>query len=171
MISQFEGKLKTVPAAEYDLARLTRNADVLAKMYSYLLERQQQAAVSKASTISRNRVLDAAQTPYREDSPALMLRLVLGALMGLLVGTIVVVLRWALSPNLQSDRQLAHLLGDLPMLAAIPRNVAPAREGSDAPDVAFVTSSGFAEAFRHLRTNLYGTGPQRPRGRARHLPV
>jgi tyrosine-protein kinase Etk/Wzc len=152
MIGQFEAKLKTVPAAELELAQLTRAADVLAKMYSFLLERQQLAAVTKVSTISRSRVLDAPPTPHREDSPALLLRLVLGTLMGLVLGVLVVVARWALSGKLQSEGQARHTVGELPVLATIP--------GARTATGTFAPSPAFTEAFRHLRTRLYGDGPE-----------
>ncbi|MEA2699033.1 MAG: tyrosine-protein kinase Etk/Wzc [Myxococcales bacterium] len=149
MIGQFEGKLKTVPAAELALAQLTRSAEVLGKMYSFLIERQQQATVTKASTISRSRILDTPETPYREDAPVLTLRLVLGALMGLLLGVVVVVLRWALSGQFQSDKQVRRALGQIPLWAAIPHDDLRKRKGA---------SPAFAEAFRHLRTSLYCDG-------------
>ena len=155
MIAQFEGKLKTVPAAELDLAQLTRSAEVLAKMYSFLIERQQQATVAKASTISRSRVLDTPEVPYREDSPALALRLVLGALMGLCAGLVVVVLRWMLSGKLQSDRQVRRTLGPRPLWAAIPHDDLRAKK-----TFPWGTPSGFAEAFRHLRTSIYCDGAE-----------
>jgi tyrosine-protein kinase Etk/Wzc len=170
MIAEFEAKLKTVPAAELELAQLTRGAEVLGKMYSFLLERQQQAAVTKLSTISRSRVLDAPQTPYREDSPRLGIRLVLGAFMGLLLGVVVVLLRWTLSTRLQSHAQVGRLTGDLPLLATIPHDDHRARLAARAalaggrkpalggPRAVFGGSPVFAEAFRHLRTRIYCDG-------------
>ncbi len=157
MIAQFERKLRTVPGAELDLAQLTRSAEVLNKMYSFLLERQQQVAVTKASTMSRNRVLDAALIPYREDSPVLAIRLIAATLLGLLAGALVVLVRRLLAPTFQSERELVRRLADQPsdraasILAVVPqsREVAPA---------AFAPHTAFAEAFRHLRTNLYLAG-------------
>lgn len=160
MIEQLEGKLKSVPTAELELARLTRNAEVLAKMYSFLLERQQQAAVSKAATMSRNRILDSPEMPLREDSPALMLRLVLATLVGLFIGIVVVLVRWTSSPAIESDKQLARVTGDLPTLAAIPRDGARWQSArAIAGPSALVAAPEFAEAFRHLRASLYGKGP------------
>ncbi len=161
MIAQFERKLRTVPSAELDLTQLTRSAEVLSKMYSFLLERQQQAAVTKASTMSRNRILDAALIPYREDSPVLGIRLVAAALLGLLAGALVVLLRRVLAPTFQSERELVRRLADqlggrrASVLAVVPetRGIATA---ASAP------STAFAEAFRHLRTNLYLACPGQP---------
>jgi Mrp family chromosome partitioning ATPase len=91
-------------------------------------------------------------TPYREDAPALLLRLVLGTIMGLLLGVVLVVARWALSDKLQSEAHVRRALGDIPLLAAIPQARA-AVTGSPA------VCEGFREAFRHLRTRIYCDGP------------
>ena len=147
-IAQFEDKLKTVPAAQLELTRLTRDAEALRKVHAVLLERRQQAAVTKASTISRSRVLDPPATPLRERSPALLFRLTLGALLGLLLGGVVVIGRWALSPRIQSETQALRALGELRVLAAIPEQQVPAGK---APH----TAPAVAEAFRHLRTSIY----------------
>jgi uncharacterized protein involved in exopolysaccharide biosynthesis len=37
---------------------MTRESEVYNRIYSFLLERQQQAGIVKASTVSKNRVLD-----------------------------------------------------------------------------------------------------------------
>ena len=169
MIAQFEDKLKTVPHAELDLAQLTRDTDVLSKTYAFLLERQQQAALTKASTIPRNRVLDPALVPYREDSPAGGMRIIVGTLLGLLLGMLFVIGRRVLAPTFQTDREMRRGLGELPVFAAIPLGGGvggvrrhfkgiPGIGAKPAPSVNSLASdprSGFSEAFRHLRTNIY----------------
>ena len=175
MIGRFEDRLKTVPRAELELARLTRDSEVLSKMYAFLLQRQQQAAVTKSSTISQNRILDVPPVPYREDSPVLVLRVVAGGLLGLLLGMVVVILLWLLGPTLQSEAELMRMVRELeadipaalPVLARIPLDRSGARRrarqrarvsargfGSSA----LAPSPAFAEAFRTLRTGLYYAG-------------
>ena len=151
VIARFEDKLKTVPAAQQELARLSREAEVLGKVYAFLLERQQQAAVTKASTISRSRVLDAPETPHREEAPALLLRVVLAGLLGLSLGVVAVIARWVLSRNIQSEHQARRALGERRIMAAIPQQPPGAGALQPAP--------ALAEAFRHLRTGLYQDGP------------
>jgi len=164
MISQFEGKLKTVPHAEQQLAQLTRNADVLSKMYSLLLERQQQIAVVKASTISKNRILDGAEIPYRENAPVFPVRLALSLVFGLLLSVTLVFLRRMGAKTYQTEKELREQLGTLPVYGIIPRRTdRPRSRGEEAtsPLDAMLADlhSPFAEAFRHLRTNIYYAGP------------
>ncbi|HET7539017.1 MAG TPA: GNVR domain-containing protein [Polyangiaceae bacterium] len=163
IIGQFEEKLKTVPGAELGLAQLNRESEVYSKTYSYLLERQQQAAIIKASQLSKNRVLDLPQVPSREYSPKLLLRLLLG-FAGLLLGIAWVVVRGLFSSTLQSEADVQRAVGSHPLIGSIPRQ----RESNgfgvtpkwfhvfDRP--AADVGSRFLEAFRALRTNLYRWG-------------
>ena len=163
IIAQFEEKLKTVPGAELGLAQLSRESEVYSKTYSYLLERQQQAAIIKASQLSKNRVLDLPQVPKREDSPKLFLRLLLG-FAGLLLGIAWVIVRGLFGGTLQTQADAQRTLGSQPILGCIPRQ----RESDGfgvAPEwfrvfelPAADVGSGFLEAFRALRTNLYRWG-------------
>jgi tyrosine-protein kinase Etk/Wzc len=162
VIAQFEDKLKTVPGAELGLLQLSRESEVYSRMYSYLLERQQQAAIVKASTVSKNRVLDAPEVPYREHAPNLPLRL-LAALFGFVIGTAWVVLRRLLASTLQSDGEVRAAAGGLPILASIPgaASVQRKRGRSQLEGLAADPTGAFAEAFRTLRTNLYLTRARR----------
>jgi tyrosine-protein kinase Etk/Wzc len=163
IIGGFENKLKTVPRAELELAQLGRHAEVMSKIYSYLLERQQQAAIVKAATISDNRILDLPKLPTREDSPTLGKRLLAGALFGLLLGTVFVFGRRRFAPTFQSVVDVQRKLDGLPSFSVVPRRPKLRRRNNASPDlqppvfdaISEDPGSGFAEAFRLLRANLY----------------
>jgi tyrosine-protein kinase Etk/Wzc len=160
IIQQYEDKLRTVPEAELGLAQLTRESQVYGALYSNLLMRQQQTAIVKASTVSRNRVLDPARVGYREESPRLPLRLLSGVL-GLVLGAGIVVLGRVLSNSFASEAEVQNTLSPLPVLASVPkRRQRWARRPRRARDVPFDLLGGdvnfeFVEAFRALRTRLY----------------
>jgi uncharacterized protein involved in exopolysaccharide biosynthesis/Mrp family chromosome partitioning ATPase len=162
IIQQYEDKLRTVPEAELGLAQLTRESQVYGALYSNLLMRQQQTAIVKASTVSRNRVLDPARVGYREESPRLPLRLLSGVL-GLVLGAGLVVLGRVLSNSFASEAEVQLSLSPLPVLASVPkRRQRWARRPRRARDVPFDLLGGdvnfeFVEAFRALRTRLYQT--------------
>jgi len=161
MIGKFEDKLKTVPHAEQALVQLTRHTEVLSKIYSFLLERQQQVAVVKAATVSKNHILDVPEVPYREDSPALGIRLVAGLLIGLLIGVALVISRRLLAMTFQTEKELRRELGEIPLYGAVPeRKSLPVSADGPLPFDVFATDphSAFAEAFRYLRANLYYSG-------------
>lgn len=159
IIGQFEQKLKTVPGAELGLEKIARESDVYSKLYSYLLERQQQAAISKASTVSKNRILDVPLPIYREDTPKLGFRLA-SALLGLLLGAAYVLARHMMSTSLESESDVRRSLAGYPISASIPqRKTVPTHDAEEEPrpfDVlAGDPSSLYAEAYRMLRANLY----------------
>jgi tyrosine-protein kinase Etk/Wzc len=161
LIARFEDKMKTVPGAELDLARLTRNADVLGKMYTFLLERQQQAAVAKGSTMSRNHVLDTPRIPRRADSPSLFLRALLGGALGLFLGIALALVKRGFGNTFESERDLRARLGAIPLLGLVPKRRKAKRPDDDEAlaavfdVVAPVADPSFGEAFRHLRATLY----------------
>lgn len=157
VIAELEEKLKTVPGAELGLAQIGRESEVYSKMFSYLLERQQQTAIIKASTISKNRILDTPRVPSYEDSPLMGMRLASG-LIGLLLGAFLVIVRTLASPALRSDSEV-RTLSHVPVFASIPNQVRTAKGRRQGPifDVLAggIENFAFAEAFRTLRTNLY----------------
>jgi Mrp family chromosome partitioning ATPase len=163
VIGGFEARLKSVPGAELRLIQLSREQEVYNRTYSYLLERQQQTAIIKASTLSKNRVLDAPQVAYREDSPKLLLRLA-SAPLGLLLGIALVLLRSLMSSTFQSEVDVRSFVEGLPVFASLP--LRPRRRGErrgvQGPGSFDVlgsdTASSFTEAFRTLRANLYRAG-------------
>jgi len=159
IIKQFEAKLNTLPGAQIGLAQLSRESDVYDRMYTFLLERQQQTAIIRASTLSKNRVLDAPEVSFREDSPKLLLRLA-SLPLGLLLGVFLVLVRSFLSSNLQGEHEVKSILGGAPVFASVPyskrvqvRAVEPPREPLDVLNGDL--RSSLSEAFRMLRTNLY----------------
>jgi tyrosine-protein kinase Etk/Wzc len=154
LIAQFEAKLKTVPGAELGLAQLGRESEVYSRVYSYMLERQQQAAITKASTVSKNRVLDNPKVPYREDSPRLSLRLAVGPL-ALLFGAFLVILQRFLSAAFHSENEIRRAVAGFPIFSALPKRSAPSRAAVD--PIGLDLSSPYAEGLRTLRTNLYHT--------------
>ena len=143
IVAQYDQKLKTVPGAQLGLAQLTRESEVYSAMYSFLLKRQQETALIKASTVSKSRVLDPAQVPYREEPLRLIVALA-SAPFGLVFGTIVVFLRSALSSRLQHGVDVLKHVGPVPIFATVPRAVQRGHRRS--PES--------LEAFRTLRANI-----------------
>jgi len=166
MINQYEQKLKTVPRAEQDLAQFSRNQEVYSNMYSFLLQRQQQIAVTKASTVSKNRILDRAFIPYQESEPRLMVREFAAFLMALLLASLGVLLWEHWTDKFHSEMDLRRAIGDVPVYGAVP-TMSACKRGGVAAIAKAVTSfaprsrSAFAESFRLLRTSLYYTGQEK----------
>ncbi len=164
VIGQSNEKLKGVPATELELAQRVRDAEVFSKMYSYLLERKQQASIVKAATISDNRILDLPKVRYHESSPRLGVRLMLGALFGLLVGALSALFRQRAASTFQSLREVQRRFPETPIFSILPKRPKPAsgevtlRRAVTIETLAGRSGSAFREAFRLLRANVYRAG-------------
>lgn len=157
IIGQFEQRLRTVPGAELGLTQLARESEVYSELYSYLLKQQQQAAIIKASTVSKNRILDVPQASFREDSPRLLLRLA-SLPLGLLVGALCAVLAGMWSSTFQSEADVrrhlsAPVVGRLPTRRGRRRRKAENPGTFDFPDES--RDPEWLEACRTLRANVY----------------
>jgi tyrosine-protein kinase Etk/Wzc len=163
VIGSYEKKLKTVPSAELELAQLTRESEVYETMYTFLLKRQQQAAITKASTISRNRVLDKAEMPFQESNPQLGVRMAAGPV-GLVLGMIVALISSIFARTFRSSSDIYEVLRGSPVFATLPQALPSKRRLPAAKQRTLETlrqqvSFAFLEAFRTLRTNLYLLAP------------
>jgi len=166
IIGQFQDKLKTVPGAELILAQLSRESEVYSKTYSYLLERQQEAAIIKASTLSKNRILDAPIMPLTEGSPSIALRF-LSLPVGFVLAIGVVLAQTLLAGTIQSVNDVQRMNSNSPILAMVPRRSKKeekqSKNGKGAAnwlDISlFPSQSLYAEAFRTARARLYAWNP------------
>jgi len=86
-LQEYEARMRTLPAAERDLARLMRLSKVNADIYMFLLQKHEEARIAKASTISNINVVDPAITPDKPVKPQKRKNLLLGLLVGLMFGT------------------------------------------------------------------------------------
>jgi tyrosine-protein kinase Etk/Wzc len=79
--------LAKLPGQEVDLARLTLDRDVNARIYTSLLERREEVRISEAKQIPNTRVIDRAMVPQSPIKPRKKLNLLLGTVVGLLLGS------------------------------------------------------------------------------------
>jgi tyrosine-protein kinase Etk/Wzc len=153
LIARFEKRLRKLPEAELKVVALTRSSKVLGKLYMFLLQKQQEAAISKMGTVSNNRILDQAETTARPVSPRARTRLTLGLVFGLFLGVSWVLGRALFTPGFRSEEELRRAYPALDWYALLPhfhrrRKRAAAFAPAD-------SRSDFGEAIRTLRGNLY----------------
>lgn len=158
VIEEQEARLGAVPGVELGLAQAGRDSEVYKELYSYLLEQQQRTALIRASTSSKNRILDEPDVPRVEQEPKLVVRMASGFI-GFLIGALFVLIRTLTSPALRSDSEV-RALTRLPIFAMIPHKQRAGRARGVDRSLFDVPSGGldtfaYAEAFRALRTNLY----------------
>jgi len=153
----YEADLRRIPAAERDLARYTRLAKVTGDIYTFLLQKHEEARIAKASTISNINIIDTAITPDGPIKPEKTKYLSIGMLLGIMVGIGLAFFVDYLDDTVKNEHEAKNVLG-FPHLATIPHI------GNDDGNEEEINLSTFthsdqrsiaAEAFRSLRTAVH----------------
>jgi tyrosine-protein kinase Etk/Wzc len=161
-LSLYEKRMRTLPEAERDLARLTRVSSVNAGIYTFLLQKHEEARIAKASTISNIDIVDQAIAPTHPVKPKKAQNLLLGLLFGCMLGIGLVFFQEYLDDTIKDAEEAKRVMG-LPLLGVIPHiNGRDPKQNVIVPnEKPLVTQSepksAVAESFRSLRTNLHFT--------------
>ena len=153
LIAGFNAKLGQLPAAELKIVALARSSEVLGKLYMFLLQKQQQAALSKAGAVTSDRVLDHPETNAMPIQPKPRLVLTMGLFLGLFAGISYVIAQILLAPGYRSEDELRSAYPDLDWYGLLPhfrkqRGQSPCFTPQDA-------RADYGEAIRTLRSNMY----------------
>jgi len=157
-----ETKLSALPKAEQELARLTRLATVNASIYTFLLEKNQEARIAQAVTVSNINIVDPAIKPDRPVKPRKARNQLLGLIVGAMLGVGLAFFRDYLDDTIKDDDSAKRLLG-LAILSTIPyidsrKNTLPDPVKNKEQRVLIShldPRSPAAEAFRSLRTSIH----------------
>ena len=147
-IDDVEKELKGIPSTEYEMANLRRQLDISDQIYTFLLEKKSEAAISQASTISDKTVLDEARLS-RKVSPILSTIYALGGISGLIVSVIIVYILSLVDHKIKSMDQLKQSIPQIPILGMVTRFV-----GKNNIAITETSKSIIAESFQSLRLNL-----------------
>ncbi len=149
-IDEQERRLKDLPTDEKIYSRLERNFQVNQEIYSYLLKKRSETAILKASTVSKNRIVDPALLPASPTKPNRMRITALGTILGLMLGILYAVIRELMDDTIKNEEDIRRV-STLPILGQIP-HIDFVEEHKivvlDKP------KSITTEAFRTLRANL-----------------
>jgi capsular exopolysaccharide synthesis family protein len=140
--------LLKLPEKERELADLTRKYEVNEKTYQFLLEKQAEMSINKASTVSSNRVLDRAVVEKEPVKPNSTMVLGASALLGFIAAMLLALLRDFMDNKIKTRDDLAHMT-KIPFYGVIP-HVKSAEKMFVLEDQQSVAS----EALRLIRTNL-----------------
>ena len=156
---QYEAKMRMLPAAERDLARLMRLSKVNADIYMFLLQKHEEARIAKASTISNINVVDPSITPDTPIKPQKKKNVMLGLLVGLMFGVGAAFFMDYLDDTIKDEEEAKRALG-WPLLAMIPAIENETNDHKPADHrsrlvVMHKPKSSVSEAFRGLRTAIH----------------
>jgi tyrosine-protein kinase Etk/Wzc len=157
-----EGKIKQLPQAELESARLMRDVKVSTELYMALLNKAQELRVVKSGTIGNVRIIDTAAIGREPVSPKKAASAVLAFVLGLCLGIALAFARKALDRGVEDPEVIEQRLG-IGVYAAIPHSPRVTELERDArrakakavPVLATADPSDVAvESVRSLRTSL-----------------
>ncbi len=158
-LTEIRRQTSELPQTQQDILRRSQDLEVARQIYVQLLNRAQELSVLKAGTIGNVRIIDAAFSNGRPVAPRKRLVLTLAALLGLIGGSGLVLLRELLSRGIRSPDEIEAL--GVPVYATVPTSEAAARTGSGKHQKVLEIearsdpTSPAVEALRSLRTSLH----------------
>ncbi len=145
----YESDMKSLPSKERELVNIKRNYEVQSKMYEYLLKKEAENKILQLATFSNYQIIDPAYTSDKPIKPKRLLIIVLGAILGLILSSILALLRDSKYTYIKSKNDIENQTL-LPIYGTIPYQ----KQKKNMIYVNRVAKSPFTEAFRTLRTNL-----------------
>ena len=143
-----ETMLLRLPEKERELADLQRKYEVNEKTYLFLLEKQAEMSINKASTVSSNRVLDRATVEKRPIKPAVPMIMMASVLLGFIVAIALLLIRDFLDDKIKTKNDITNNT-KIPFYGMI-----PFVKSSNSIFVLDDNQSIASEALRLMRTNL-----------------
>jgi len=146
--SGYNSMLRTIPQKERELMSISREQAIKKGIYSYLLEKREQTALSSSSANSDSKIIDMASTSVIPVSPKKMLTYfgVLAVFGGLGIG--IVSLKEMMNKKILFRSEIESLT-NVPVIAEISANKDKESLLNSSSKVSIV-----AEQFRHLRASI-----------------
>ncbi|MEM6989280.1 MAG: GNVR domain-containing protein [Myxococcota bacterium] len=167
------GSLSAYPDKELQLARHSRDVEVDQRLYSFLLEKFQEAEIMEASTTTDKRIVDSASLPHRMSFPSRPTLMLSGTLGAFLLAFCAVFLAHLLQRRLMTIEAVKKaapyaVYGTIPAVGELKKERASKKGGAPDrvhPSVVWNDASGGAEAFRALAVSVSLTPAVPDRGR------
>jgi capsular exopolysaccharide synthesis family protein len=139
---------------------LKREMDSSQQLYTTMLTRAKEAAVSEKLEVSNIRIVDAAKPPGSPYKPKLGKDLLMSALFALFLGVAVSFLLEYLDASIRTAEEVSTYL-NLPFLGYIPSVIADAKTESERDLLCFQKpKSTITESYRALRTSILFASPE-----------
>lgn len=146
--NKIESELNLIPVTERGFIDIARQQEIISELYSYLLKKKEETAISLAVTVANAKIIDVAYGSNSPVSPKRNIIFLVAILLGILLPFIFFYLKNLFDTKIHNKKDIQDNLS-IPYLGDIPK--------SDSKDKIIVGShnrSSAAEAFRLVRTNL-----------------
>jgi tyrosine-protein kinase Etk/Wzc len=146
---RLEATIRTIPQKERQLLDISRQATIKGGLYTYLLQKREETAMSQASTVSDLRIIDDAQANPQAVKPVKRNYYLVALLIGLLLPVLVLWLIDYFNSKISRKAQIEEAT-EAPIIGEVIQS-----EATDSPLVLTPKSrSLLSEQIRALRTNI-----------------
>lgn len=147
---KFENRISNTPQQEKELVSISRQREIKATLYTILLQKREENAITLASTANNSRIVEEALAGNRPVSPKKKIIMLISLILGVGVPFGIIYLRDLLKYKIENTDDIRKIT-DVPILAEIPVGDKPA---TGAIVVRENENGVMEEVFRSLRTNL-----------------
>lgn len=148
-LSEYDEKLRSFPGTEERFVNLNRDYGVNEKLYSFLLAKQAELSINRASTLLDTKIVDRAEYPDKI-KPKIPLMFAATIILGLILGVIVAIFRAFMDKKIHTVKQV-EALTDTPIYGVVPKLPPNKTSGLE---VLSDPKGVYAEAMRTVRTNI-----------------
>ncbi|QTE22529.1 GumC family protein [Polaribacter cellanae] len=141
-------KVSSIPSIERGYIDIARQQEIIANLYSYLLKKKEETAISLAVTVPNAKIIDVAYSSEKPVSPKKKIIYLAALLLGFLIPFIIIYLKNLLDTKIHNKKDVEAALS-VPFLGDIPKS-----ESNEKVIVSHDARSSGSEAFRLIRTNL-----------------
>ncbi len=147
---RIDSQLATLPQTEQELIDIKRSFDLNNELYTFLLQKRAEAAITNASNVSDVQVLDPSRLSTAEKvGPSLIKNVFFGGAVGMFIPLAITILAGAFSETISKKEEL-ETATRIPIIGTVVHN----KTKSYLPVVEY-PRSGISESIRSLRTNVY----------------
>ena len=147
-----EGRISNAPTQEKEYMNIARQQEIKASLYTMLLQKREENAITLASTASNGRIIEnplASKTPI---SPQSKMYFLTALILGTLLPVVIIFIKDQLKYRIENKKDMEKIT-DVPILAEIPRaDLSQSIKGSIV--IHENQNNLMEEVFRNFRTNL-----------------
>ena len=146
--SKVNARVSSIPLLERGFIDIAREQEIISGLYSYLLTKKEETAISLAVTVANAKIIDVAYGSDFPVSPKRKIIYLAALLIGLLIPFIIIYSKHLLDTKIHSRKDIEDLT-NIPFLGDVPHS-----ENEEKIVIKSDSRSSSAEAFRLIRTSL-----------------
>lgn len=147
-----ESRISDAPGQEKEYRGIARQQEIKANLYTMLLQKREENAITLASTASNGRIIEMPRAGKEPVSPHKKAYMAAALLIGIMIPSAGIYLKGLLQYRIES-REDVERITDIPLLAELPKS-GETNDGKGSIVISENRNGLMEEAFRTLRTQL-----------------